>query len=160
MTLSLAPERSSDRTLFSKEHTFLYTKSSKQARHLPRKTTVTAGKKNDCPLKNNCVTSSVFYNANVITESDTTRKNYIGLSEGVFKHRYTQNKLSFRNRNCSNGTELSQHIWTLKNNNTNFAINFILATAPAYHNKSKRCHLCLSKNPNLIRAKTPSLLNF
>ena len=59
-------------------------------------------KKNDCPLKNNCLTSSVVYNANVTTENDTTGKNYIGLTEGTFKQRYTQHKLSFRNRNYSN----------------------------------------------------------
>ena len=69
---------------------------------------------------------SYVYNANVITESDTTGKNYIGLTEGTFKQRYTQHKLSFRNRNYSNSTELSKHIWTLKDNNTNFTINWSL----------------------------------
>ena len=97
--------------------------------------------------------------ANVTTESDTTGKNYIGLTEGTFKQRYTQHKLSFRNRNYSNSTELSKHIWTLKDNNTNFTINWsILATAPAYSYKSKRCHLCLTEKLYLIRAKKPSLL--
>ena len=76
-------------------------------------------KKNDCPLKNNCLTSSVVYNANVTTESDTIGKNYIGLTEGTFKQRYTQHKLSFQNRNYSNSTELSKHIWILKDSNTN-----------------------------------------
>ena len=109
-------------------------------------------KKNDCPLKNNCLTSSVFYNANVTTESDPIGKNYIGLTEGTFKQRYTQHKL-FRNRNYSNSTELSKHIWTLKDNNTNFTIKWsILATAPAYSNKSKRCHLCLTEKLYLTRA--------
>ena len=42
-------------------------------------------KKNDCPLKNNCLTSSVVYNANVIIEGDTTGKNYIGLT-GITDH--------------------------------------------------------------------------
>ena len=117
-------------------------------------------KKNDCPLKNNCLTQSIVYNANVTTESDTTGKNYIGLTEGTFKQRYTQHKLSFRNRNHSNSTELSKHIWTLKDNNTNFTINWsILATAPACSNKSKRCHLCLTEKLYLIRAEKPSLLN-
>ena len=116
-------------------------------------------KKDDCPLKNNCLTSSVVYNANVTTENDTTGKNYIGLTEGTFKQRYTQHKLSFRNRNYSNSTELSKHIWTLKDNNTNFTIKWsIFATAPAYSNKGKRCHLCLSEKLNLVRAKNPSLL--
>ena len=70
-----------------------------------------------------------------------------------------QHKLSFRNRNYSNSTELSKQIWTLKDNNTNFAINWsILATAPAYSNKSKR-HLCLTEKLYLVRAKKPFLLN-
>ena len=64
-------------------------------------------KRNNCPLKNNCLTSSVIYNANVTTKSDTTGKNYIGLTEGTFKQCYTQHKLSFRNRNYSNCTELT-----------------------------------------------------
>ena len=42
-------------------------------------------KKKDCPLKNNCLTSSVIYNANVTTESDAAGMNYIGLTEGTFK---------------------------------------------------------------------------
>ena len=94
------------------------------------------------------------------TENDTTGKSYTRLTEGTFKQRYTQHKLSFQNRNYSNSRELSKHIWTLKDNNTNFAINWsILATAPAYSNKSKRCHLCLTEKLYLVRAKKPSLLN-
>ena len=67
-----------------------------------KKTNVTSGKKIDCSLKNNYLTSSVVYNANVTAESGTTGKNYIRLTEGTFKQRYTQHKLSFRNRNYSN----------------------------------------------------------
>ena len=117
-------------------------------------------KKKDCPLKNNCLTSSVIYNANVTTESDAAGMNYIGLTEGTFKQRYTQHKLSFRNRNYSNSTELSKHIWTLKDSNTNYKIDWsILATAPAYSNKRKRCYLCLTEKLYLIKAKKPTLLN-
>ena len=112
-------------------------------------------KKNDRPLKYNWLTSSVVYNANVTTENDTTRKNYIGLTEATFKQRYTQHKLSFRNRNYS-----SKHIWTLKDSNTNFTINWsILATAVAYSNISKRCHSCLTEILYLVWAKKPSSLN-
>ena len=95
-------------------------------------------KKNNCPLKNNCLTSSVVYNANITTESDTNGKNYIGLTEGTFKQCYTQHKLSFLNRNYSNSMELSKHIWTLKDNNTNFTINWsILVTASGLQQQKK-----------------------
>ena len=42
----------------------------------------------------------------------------------------------------------------------NFTINWsVLATALAYSNKSKWCHLCLTEKLYLIRAQKPSLLN-
>ena len=50
--------------------------------------------------------------------------------------------------------------WTLKDSNTNYKIDWsILATAPAYSNKRKRCHLCLTEKLYLIKAKKPTLLN-
>ena len=55
--------------------------------------------KDRCPLDNNYVITSVIYKANVTTDKDNTGKNYIGLTEGTLKQRYTQHKLSFRNRN-------------------------------------------------------------
>ena len=67
-------------------------------------------KKEQCPLDNNCLSTSVIYNAQVTTDEDTTGKNYIGLTEGTFKQRYTQHKLSFRNRKYTNSTELSKLI--------------------------------------------------
>ena len=56
-------------------------------------------KKDQCPLDNNCLITSVIYKANVTTDKDDTGKNYLGLTEGTFKQRYTQHKLPFRNRN-------------------------------------------------------------
>ena len=56
---------------------------------------------------------------NGTTDNDITGKNYIGLTEGTFKQRYTQHKLSFRNRKYANRTELAKHIWKLKDNKEN-----------------------------------------
>ena len=41
-------------------------------------------KKDQCPLDNNCLTTSVIYKTNVTTDKDDTGKNYIGLTEGTF----------------------------------------------------------------------------
>ena len=81
-------------------------------------------KKSDCPLKKNCLTSSVVYNANVTTESDTIGKNYIGLTEGTFKQRYTQHKLSFRNRNYSKLNKRSELISKCRHENKFYLANF------------------------------------
>ena len=41
-------------------------------------------KKDQWPLDNNCLTTSVIYKTNVTTDKDDTGKNYIGLTEGTF----------------------------------------------------------------------------
>ena len=67
------------------------------------------------------------------TDKDDTGKNYIGLTEGTFKQRYTQHKLSFRNRKYANRTELAKHIWKLKDNNENNKISWsIISSESAY----------------------------
>ena len=47
----------------------------------------------NCPLDNKCLTTSLIYNAQITstTANQTTTKNYIGLTEGTFKQRYTLN---------------------------------------------------------------------
>ena len=78
----------------------------------------------ECPLDNNCLINSVVYKANVTTDKDNSGKNYIGLTEGTSK-RYTQHKLSFRNRKYANRTEPAKHIhlWKFKDSKGNYKIS-------------------------------------
>ena len=76
--------------------------------------------KDQCPIDNNCLTSSVTYNAQVTTD-DTTKK-YIGLIEGTF----TQHKHSFHHRSYMNSTELSKYIWQLRNSNKDFNVKWTI----------------------------------
>ena len=87
-------------------------------------------KKDQCPLDNNCLSPSIIYNAKVTTNEDTFGNNYIGLTEGTFKQRFTQHKLSLRNRKYANSTELSKHIWDLKDNNKDYNIEWSIITSP------------------------------
>ena len=102
----------------------------------------------NCPLDNKCLTTSLIYNAQITstTVNQTTTKNYIGLTEGTFKQRYTQHKSTFTHRELSNSTELSKYIWQLKDSNTSFTTKWsIITRARPYHNSSKRCDLCLAE---------------
>ena len=72
--------------------------------------------KNTCPLDGNCLQSSVIYQA-IVTRRDNTTETYIGLTENDFKTRYRNHTTSFRHAKHRNSTELSKHIWTLKDNN-------------------------------------------
>ena len=105
-----------------------------------------------------CLTPSIMYSAKVTTTEDPMGKNYIGLTEGPLKQRYTQHALSFRNRHYANSTELSRYIWHLKDNKTDFEIKLsILTSAAAYSNKSKRCNLCLAETFFIIKAEKSTL---
>ena len=118
-------------------------------------------KEDQCPLDNNRLITNVIYKANVTTDKDNTRKNYIGLTEGTFKQQYTQHKRSFRNRKYANRTERAKHLWKCKDNKENYKISWsIISSASAYNNTSKRCDLCLTEKLHNIKAnKTIELIS-
>ena len=114
--------------------------------------------KDQCPIDNNCLTSAVIYNARVTT-GDTTN-NYIGLTEGTFKQRFTQHKHSFHHRSYMNSTELSKYIWHLRDSNKDFNIKWtIICKARPYSNITKRCDLCTTEKLMIINSKPDELLN-
>ena len=107
---------------------------------------------------NKCLTSSIIYNAQVTTNSAT--KNYIGLTEGTFKQRFSQHKATFKHRKYTNSTELSKYIWKLRDNNQDFNIKWtIISRARPYNNISKRCDLCLTEKLMIITANPDRILN-
>ena len=116
--------------------------------------------KDHCPLDNNCLSSNSIYSAKITTDNDKTGKNYIGLTEGIFKQRFTQHKLIFKNRKYASSTELSKYIWRLKDNDEEYNIKWtVITTAIPYSNISKRCDLCLAEKLHIIKANYNTLLN-
>ena len=106
----------------------------------------TAGKKNNCPLDGKCLTKCVVYKATV-TETDTKKQEtYIGLTENEFKTRFNLHKSSFKLEHKRTTTTLSDHIWKLKKNNTDFNIKWeIIKNVKPYAPGEKICKLCISK---------------
>ena len=87
-------------------------------------------------------------------------KNYIGLTEGTFKQRFSQHKATFKHRKYTNSTELSKYIWKLRDNNQDFNIKWtIISRARPYSNISKRCDLCLTEKLMIITANPSRILN-
>ena len=69
-------------------------------------------KPNLCPMDGNCNAENVIYQAEDTTS--TTKETYIGLCDTTFKLRYRNHICSFRNERYKHATELSKHIWSLK----------------------------------------------
>ena len=82
-----------------------------------------------------CLQSSVIYWATVKCHDTNTSETYVGLTENDFKKRYRNHIASFCHAKHRNSTELSKHIWTLKDSNIDHSITTIVF----YH------FLCITK---------------
>ena len=88
----------------------------------------------NCPLNGNCLKSSVIYQATVATNDNKPSQTYFGLTENYFKTRFTNHRNS----------ELSKHVWKLKEANVDFQIRWkILKHAASLNPVSERCSRCL-----------------
>ena len=95
-------------------------------------------RKNNCPLNGNCLRPSVVYQATVTRNDNNTSETYIGLTETDFKTRHRNHITSFRHAKHKNSTELSKHIWTLKNDNIDYSISWrVLSSNSPYSSSSK-----------------------
>ena len=86
----------------------------------------------------------MIYQATVATEDNWPAETYVGLyTENSFKTRYSNHK-SFRDPNKRLSTELSKHIWHLKDAKIGFSLTWkILKQAAPFNPASNRCNLCL-----------------
>ena len=75
------------------------------------------------------------------TEQET--KTYIGLTSMEFKKRFYQHRSDFIHRKNKDSTRLSSHIWKLKDNKTDFKINWeIVKKVGKIRNGDKICRVC------------------
>jgi len=115
-------------------------------------------KKDECPLEGSCLSKGIVYQARV-TSTNTT-ETYVGLTATDFKARFRNHQASFNNETRKNDTELSKHIWQLKNNQQHFNIKWkILAKAKPYSNLTKRCNLCMTEKYFIITKPELASLN-
>ena len=90
----------------------------------------------------------------------TTPLKHTSDSENDFKTRYRNHTASFRHAKHRNSTELSKHIWTLKDNNIDHTISWrIISSSSSYNSSNKRCNLCLKEKFLIIYRPELSSLN-
>ena len=86
--------------------------------------------KSNCELDNKCLTNKIVYKGEIEINdgiNELSTKVYFGIRETEFKSRYNNHTMSFRNQTHENDTELSKHIWSLKDEIKDFNIKcFIL----------------------------------
>ena len=102
----------------------------------------------------------MIYKVSVKTEGIPDEKIYLSLTEGTFIKRFYNHQLTFRDPNYYKSTELSKHIWELKDKKKNFDTGWsIINPAAPYNNSSKKCNLCLTEKLCILKADKVTLLN-
>ena len=114
----------------------------------------------DCPMAGNCLRSSVIYQATVTTEDNRPAQTYVGLTETSFKTRFANHKSSFNDPSKRLSTELSKHVWHLKEAKLKFEISWkILKQTTLFSPVSNRCNLCLWEKYFIISRPELATLN-
>ena len=99
---------------------------------------------NKCPLPGKCLAKSIVYQATVTTNDNYPDQKPIGLTSNTFKTRFANHKTSFTNVKKKHATELSKHVWQLKDKYIDYKIKWeIIKQASPYNNTSNRCNLCM-----------------
>ena len=100
-----------------------------------------------CPLQQKCLTSNIMYKATLTSDQDNYQhKICYGITETKFKQRYANHIKSFRHEKHQSDTELSNELWSIKNNNYSPNVVWeILRKHQTYNPNTKRCSLCLNK---------------
>ena len=99
--------------------------------------------KSDCPLDGNCQTSDTVYKC-IASTTINPDKIYLRTAEENFKKRYYNHKTSFKNREKTNDTTLSKHVWEVKDKykETPSLKWSIVKSVPGYSNITKKCLPC------------------
>ena len=107
-----------------------------------------------CPMinqKDSCRTKDVIYRATV--ESDSGTKYYIGLTSTEIKKRISKHQTDFRNKKYEKSTELSKHIWKLKDRQEQFKLKWeVISRARSLRNGDKVCRLCVREASLILQA--------
>ena len=103
----------------------------------------------ECPLQQKCLQKGVIYEASVTTQTGTS--SYVGLTENQFKTRYNAHQSSFRRENARKSTELSKHVWELKDSNTDFTIQWkVIDRGHPPNGPTQSCDLCTTEKVQIL----------
>jgi len=98
----------------------------------------------DCPLNGKCLYKDVIYQATATKHDSNSSQWYIGLCSTTFKTGFNNHRASFLHANKANNTQLSRHIWNLKENSIQFNFKWnIIKICKSYSNLKNPCHTLL-----------------
>ena len=92
--------------------------------------------------------------------TQTTKETYVGLTAGQFKDRFYKHKGDFENPERRTSTELSEYIWSLKDENVPFTLKWeMVRRANPFSPITKKCDLCVAEKFEIIYNSSTATLN-
>ena len=111
-----------------------------------------------CPIEGKCLQTNVVYKADITTTDNNDTKTYIGVTSNDFKTRYRNHCKSINNIKYRNETELSKHIWQIKENGRSYEVKWGIIKQFTTPVNSKKCYLCLEEKLLILKSRK-KLLN-
>ena len=113
-----------------------------------------------CPLNGKCRAKGIIYQAKVTRNDNLKEETYIGLTETEFKTRFNNHTNNFKKEDKRNFTTLSSYIWSLKDKNIPFTLQWkIVDRGKEYTPESKICRLCLKEKYYILCKPHMATLN-
>ena len=107
--------------------------------------------KSSCPLKGECLTSKTICRAYVSNNANNDKNLYFGSADTPFKGRYRNHTRELKHEKYEISTELAKYISQLKRRNTNFSIEYSIASKVGGNPGPTNCQLCLTEKLWIIK---------
>ena len=78
----------------------------------------------ECPMDGRCLARNIVYQGDVNNRTDNQVAPYVGLTSVSFKDRLGVHNQGINHRSHATSCELTKHVWTLKDSNKAFSINW------------------------------------
>ena len=94
------------------------------------------------------------------SEENYPDKQYVGISEPIFKTRFGNHSRDFRDEDYANTTELSKEVWKIKRRGFTPKVTWrIIKQLPTYNPATKKCMLCIGEKMEILERDPKNLLN-
>ena len=113
-----------------------------------------------CPVEGKCRSDCVVYRATVTETVSGKTETYTGMTGREFKDRWREHKHDIKKKAAKQPTRLSAHTWSLKDNTTDFKIDWkIVERSTPYNPITKKCRVCLKEKFYIMYDEPGSTLN-
>ena len=109
-------------------------------------------------MDGHCLASNIIYKGNVSDQTDNPARPYIGLTSVPFKDRLGVHRQGINHRSYAGSCELSKHVWTLKDANKNFSIDWEILERVRGRLIGGECRLCVTEKLRIIEYPDQDLL--